>query len=157
MKIFPVITGCMLLILVSCSSYQKVCSSNFDSYGQGDMEAETHNYVLKKRDLHYTSKVALNNYQRYNSRDGFLTDSRSAIVEDNLVIPKGARGTCLYASNDSLFIDFGEGVVIPFRIHSHDNSPANQISVDQQSFDIVVVNRTATLYFDVSNYSKSKN
>lgn len=157
MKIFPVITGCMLLILVSCSSYQKVCSSNFDSYGQGDMEAETHNYVLKKRDLHYTSKVALNNYQRYNSRDGFLTDSRSAIVEDNLVIPKGARGTCLYASNDSLFIDFGEGVVIPFRIYSHDNSPANQILLDQQSFDIVVGNRTATLYFDVSNYSKSKN
>lgn len=155
MKIFPGITGCMLLILASCSPYQKVCSSNFDTYSQGDMEVKTLNYVLKKRDLHYASEVALNNYKRYNSRDGLLTDSRSAMVEDNLVIPKGARGTCLYASNDSLLIDFGEGIVIPFRIHSQDNSPALQIVVDQKNYKLLVKNRTASLYFEVTKKSRN--
>jgi hypothetical protein len=114
-------------------------------------------YVTKKKELHYAAKASQNNHKVYNRQDGSLKTSYSTLTENNLLIPKGASGKCVDASENQLIIDFGEGVVIPFRIYSHDNSPANQIFLDQQSFDIVVVNRTATLYFDVSNYSKSKN
>jgi hypothetical protein len=156
MKFITGMAGSMFLILVSCSPYQKVCSSNLAAYNIPDEEVENLRYVLKKKDLHYTSATGSNTYNWYDTRDGSLSDSRSALMENNLVIPKGARGSCRSASKDSLFIDFGEGVGIAFRIHSYDNSPANQVVVDQRNYRLKVKNRTGILYFDVTAYSRSR-
>lgn len=155
MKSVHGITFSLLLFLSSCYPYKKVSTDNFRVYGIPKGELEYLHFIIKEKDLHYVAEASRNNYNIYNRQDASLTDSYSTLTENNLLIPKGASGKCVDASEDQIQIDFGEGVVILFRIHGQDNSPANQISVDQQSFDIVVHKRTASLYFDASNYSKS--
>ncbi|MEN8202298.1 MAG: hypothetical protein ABFS28_06860 [Bacteroidota bacterium] len=111
--------------------------------------------MLKKKKLHYSGKEGQNNYNTYDKNDGSLVNSRSAIIENNIIIPKGARGRCVETSGDQLFIDFGEGIVVPFRVYGNDNSPENMIEVDQRTYDIVINHRTASLYFDVNNLAGS--
>jgi len=156
MKIFPGISGCMLFFLVSCSPYQKVSSITFSEYDIHGTDKTSVDYVLKKRNLHYSSAVAQNNFNTYDRADGALIDSQSTLEENHLIIPKGAHGICVNATIDQLHIDFGKGIIIPFRIYSHDNSPGNQIVIDQRTYGIVVKKRTASLYFDVTNHTGSK-
>ena len=104
-------------VLTSCSTYQKVSLSNFKEYNVSSDERENLHYVLKKHKLLYLDndrRVRINNFGNDNST---IYDSQNLLIQDNVVIPTGAVGICINSSEDELVLDFGKGVIVPFKVN----------------------------------------
>ena len=77
----------LLLILVSCSSYEKVSLSSFKEYMVSYEERTDLQYVLKKHRLHYSDtdrRFIINNFEANESE---AYERHNVHFEDNIVIP----------------------------------------------------------------------
>jgi hypothetical protein len=150
------VLACLPFILVSCSAYQKVSLLNFKEYNVSYNERGDLHYVLKKHSLHYSDTDSRNNNYYYETDQSTMYRSYSFLIEDNIVIPKGAPGVCVNFSEDNFIIDFGKGVLIPFKIHDGYNSAKSEIEVDGRKYNVEVSNRKGHLYFNTSGLKTSK-
>ena len=156
MKLSFWILACLSLILVSCSSYQKVSITNFKKYKVSYSERQDLHYILKTHKLHYSDiqrRYIINNYEINESAP---YESHKAHIKDNIVIPTGANGVCVQSNDDHLTIDFGKGVLVPFIVYNDNNRAKANIVVDEKMYSLVVSNRNARLCFDTRELKKSK-
>ncbi len=143
---------CLFLFIISiassCSTYREVSYSNFGKYNVTPNERVKLHYILKKHDLLYTDndrRVRINNFAAGNTR---LHDSRNLLIQDNVLIPKGAAGVCISSSKDVLVLDFGEGVLVPFKLGLEENRASGIIEVDNREYRLQPAKRNPSLYFN---------
>lgn len=131
-------TFCLLaflpFILLSCSGYQKVSLLSFEEYKLTSVERENLQYVLKTHKLHYSD-----------------IDKKY-----NIVIPTGANGVCVNSYDDILIIDFGKGVLVPFKVYTDDNKAKSKIEVDEREYSLEPSILNVHLYFDTRGLQTSK-
>jgi len=156
MKLSFWILACLSLILVSCSSYQKVSITNFKKFKVSYNERQDLHYVLKTHKLHYSDtqkRYIINNYEVNESSP---YESHNVHIKDNIVIPTGTNGLCVQSNDDHLTIDFGKGVLVPFIVYDDDNRVKANIVVDERMYSLVVSNRNARLCFDTRELKNSR-
>jgi len=144
------------LVVISCSSYQKVSLTNFEAYELNSSDKEDLSYILKTHKLHYSDIDRKDNTNFYAGDESTPYESRSVIFEDNIVIPAGASGVCIHSQDDNFIINFGEGVLVPFRLLNDDNKAKGKIVIEGRTYSLVNSNRKATLYFDTRSLSNSE-
>jgi hypothetical protein len=140
--------SCLLLIAASCSTYKELSFSTLGKYNVTLNERLKLHYVLKKHDLLYTDndrRVRINNF---GSGSTLLHDSRNLLIQDNVLIPKGAAGVCISSSEDVLVLDFGEGVLVPFKLGLEENRASGIIEVDNREYRLQPAKRNPSLYFN---------
>ena len=138
----------LLLILVSCSTYQQVSLSNFTKYGISNDERVNLQYVLKRDNLHYSftdSRYIINNYEANESE---AYESHNVHIDDNIVIPTGACGVCVHSNDDHYVIDFGKGVFVPFMVSSENNRAKDKMVMGERTYALNAGHRNARLYFN---------
>lgn len=143
------------ILFISCSTYQKVTISNFTEYEITSDEKEDLHYVLKKHKLHYSDIDWKENSNFYTVDGSTPYHSRSAVYEENIVIPRGATGRCIHSQDDQFTIDFGEGIHITFLVLNDDNRASAKIEVDGRIYSIAGSNQEASLFFDTRGLSGS--
>ena len=136
------------LLLLSCSSYEKVTLANLEEYGISNEEREKLPYVLKTHKLHYLLVDRVDKTNFYTIGESTPYYSRSAIFEENIVIPTGTTGLCFFSRGNQFIIDFGEGIRVPFHIHSDDNRASDRIKLEGRIYKLVPNRRKPTLFFD---------
>ncbi len=136
------------LILGSCSAYQKVSLLTFNEYKVSYDERENLQYVLKTHNLHYSDADRRVHSNYYEPGKTTIYKSHSVHIEDNIVIPTGACGGCVNINSEHFVIDFGEGVLVPFKLYNEYATPKSEIVVDERRYRLKVSNRNSCLYFD---------
>lgn len=150
------ILSCLPLILVSCSTYKEVSLCNFREYEvTSDQRADLH-YVMKKHKLHYSDSNRRYQINNYGSDGTTYYDSQDLLIMDNIVIPAGSAGVCINSNDNTLLIDFGKGVVIPFLVSDEGNSATGEIEMEDRLYNLESNRRNARLYFDTKGLTKSK-
>jgi len=139
-------------LLLSCSTYKKVSLANFEEYKLTSEGKRDLHYVLKTQKLHYSNIDRKENNNFYANGESVPYYSSSAIYEENIVIPNGAKGVCVHSRNDHFIIDFGEGVLVPFRIMNDDNRASGKIEVNGRTYSLVESNRKASLFFNTRSH-----
>jgi hypothetical protein len=142
--------------IISCSSYQKVSLTNFEAYELNSNDREDLSYILKTHKLHYSDIDRKDNTNFYAGDESTPYYSRSAIFEENIVIPKGATGHCIHSQDDHFIIDFGEGVLVPFSLLNDDNKAKGKIVIEGRTYSLVESNRKGSLHFDTRNLATSE-
>lgn len=139
-------------VLLSCSVYQKVSLENFEEYDISNNNSKDLIYILKSHKLHYLDIDRKENTNFYAVDESIPYYSRSAIYEENIVIPSGATGQCIHAQDDHFIIDFGEGVLVPFSLLNDDNKAKGKILINGRTYSLVESNRKASLFFHTRNH-----
>jgi len=109
-------------------------------------------YVLKKHKLHYSDIDWKENSNFYTADASTPYYSRSAFYEENIVIPRGATGRCIHSRDDQFIIDFGEGMLVTFRLMNDGNKAKGKIVIEGRTYNIVDSNRKVSLYFDTRTF-----
>ncbi len=135
-------------LFISCSPYQKVSLSNFKEYEITSNDRVDLHYILKKHKLHYSDIDLKENSNFYAVDASTPYNSASAVYEENIVIPRGATGRCIHSRDDQFIIDFGEGMLVVFRVMNDDNRASAKIKVDGRIYTLEGTNREASLYFE---------
>jgi len=146
---------CLPLLVSSCSAYEKVSLSNFQKLGVSNEARESLPYVLKANQLHYTDAEGRINNNFYGPDNSDILSSSSALIEENIIVPKGARGVCVDSRDGSLTIDFGSGILVPFIIYDSYNRAIGELVVNERNYGINAGKRHATLYFDARGFNES--
>lgn len=136
------------IILVSCSTYKKVSMRNFVEYSVNGFERENLHYILKKGDLLYrknNGNVRINNYYNGNNT---IYNRQDLLIQDNILIPTGAEGICIKSGEEELVVDFGKGVVVPFKVSYEDNRAAGAIKIEKSEYRLESAKRGSRLYFN---------
>lgn len=141
------ILTCLPFILGSCSGYQKVSLANFQENNISVEERENLHFVLKDHELHYSYSVGRITNTYYEADRNAIYKSLSGLIEENIVIPKGAPGKCVHATNDNFIIDFGDGVLVSFDVYQSFCRAKSELEVEERRYYIEAGDRIATLYF----------
>jgi len=150
MKTICGILTCLILVSGSCSPCKKVSLNNFNEFGISYYERESLHYYLKKHKLHYSGTDSRHNINYFEADNSTPVDSYSFLVLDNIFIPRGATGACFDPSDDNFTIDFGEGIIIPFRIYKDNNVAISEIVINKKGYRLQYSTLNPTLYFDTA-------
>ena len=150
----PLLLGIFIFLMFSCSPYRKVSKNNLVKYTLPSTDLANLGYVLKKGKLHYSGTdrmVEIRNQTRPGSPeyDRYIAETRN-----NIVVPKGATGVCIFSDPDQLVIDFGEGVRIPFQLLDQTNTAADTIRLNRQPYYLNGRNHKSCLYFIPASETK---
>ena len=137
-----------MLILVSCSPYQKVSLSNFRNYEVSSTELRNISFILKKQKLHYSITDRRYTINNYNVTDAEAYESHHIHVIDNIVIPVGAQGVCIRKDNKHFVVDFGEGVQVPFIVTDDNNRPNDKLVIGKRVYSLDPGHQKSKLYFN---------
>ncbi len=143
-------------LFISCSPYQKVSLSNFKEYEITSNDRVDLHYILKKHKLHYSDIDLKENSNFYAVDASTPYYSRSAVYEENIVIPRGATGRCIHSQDDQFIIDFGEGMLVTFRVMNESNKAKGKIIIEGRTYSLVDSNRMVSLYFDTRTFCNSE-
>ena len=155
MRTVILISAFLILLLGSCTTYKKVSLNNFQDYKVSYDERENLHYVLKSHKLHFSDPDSRINSNYYAADKSAIYKSQSVMVEENIVIPTGAIGVCVNSDEDNFIIDFGHGILVPFKVYSSYNKAKSEIVVDERAYSVEVSNRNASLYFDTREVKAS--
>ena len=138
----------MPFILLNCSSYKKVSLINLEEYQISKTEISDLEFVLKIQKLHYLHTDRHYQVNNYMVNESTPFDSYKVNFQDNIMIPKGTSGVCIYPEMQYLIIDFGEGVLVPFILSEEGNHAKRRIEINQQNYSLTENHRAACLYFN---------
>jgi hypothetical protein len=156
MKTIYGLLACLPLILGSCSTYKKVSLNNFEEYSVSKNDVEDLQYVLKSNKLHYLATDSRNYVNLYEGDKSTPKESYSFLIQDNIVIPTGSRGVCVNPSNDNFAIDFGKGIIVPFKVYNDYNRANSEIVVNERTYSFQVSNQNPSLYFNIRELKSLK-
>ena len=148
MKAIYGLLACLTIVLGSCSTYKKVSLNNFKEYKISHDERVNLQYVLRTRKLHYSDIDSRNNMNFYETDKSTLKESYSFLIQDNIVIPTGSSGVCVNPSDDNFTINFGKGIIVPFKVYNDYNKANSEIVVNERGYSFQVSNRNPSLYFN---------
>ncbi len=140
--------ACIPLVMISCSPYQKVSLNGFQECHISVEERRNLSYILKSHPLCYSDAEGRVNNNFYGDDHSTIITNNRALILENIVIPKGARGILTDSDDASFTIDFGDGVKVPFDVYHNFNRAKSEIVVGSRTYHIEHGGRSASLYFD---------
>jgi len=148
MKAISNIIACASIILGSCTAYEEVSLNSFREYNIAKSDWGNIQYVLKGHELLYTDIDSRNNVNLLDQDKSTIKESYSYLIQDNIRIPKGCSGICVDHSMNSLIIDFGKGIIVPFVLSEDQNRAQSELFIDGRVYSLGFSNQPPGLYFN---------